>query len=317
MPNTFGRIVFIVAMCIGAIVSLVFIGLNSLLSASGLFVGFFFVVVYLFLGTYLFKISPMWPKAGWKWYVSCLLWGSGVSFFVVTLFGSSIGDLTEKLGWIEVSASFAGAYPEEIAKTLGTALILLQFNKLNRPWHGFVTGGIIGLGFETIENLLYGVIGATIDSDSDIAGTFDMWQLRFVAGPGLHVTMSAIAGLGVGYAMYLANISFAQRLGCVAAGFFTAFTAHFCWNVLWDKGHTFQLAWLVGVSLVLYPIFIYCWYQCNKLAKLEGGPLKTPQPITQLAQLPPKIIRINRSGETTIEGPKDEKGEPAEILAQT
>lgn len=314
MPNTFGRIVFIVAICFGTIAGVVLVGLNALLSVSGLFVGLFFAAIYLLVGTYLFKISPMWPKAGWKWYLSCLLWGSGVSLLVVTIFGSSIGDLTEKLGWIEVSASFGGAYPEEIAKTLGTALILLQFNKLNRPWHGFVTGGIIGLGFETIENLLYGVIGATIDSDSDFSGTLEMWQLRSVAGPGLHITMSALAGLGVGYAMYLANISFARRLAYLAAGFLAAFTLHFCWNILWDRGNTFQITWLAGVALVLYPTFIYCWYLCNKQAKLEGEPLTTPQPITRMSQLPRGVITINLSGTTDSD---NSPGEDTQVLAQT
>lgn len=175
---------------IGVPVLLYFMGTNFLISWVGALLGVGLGALYLVLVLWLFSRSPMWPGrdgAGWKWVAGSLLWGGGVSFALVMIGGLPIMALTERLGWKIVSASFGGAYPEEISKVLGVGVILFAFRGLNRPWHGLMTGALIGLGFEVTENIMYGAFGALLDPNTDLSGSLDVWGVRVFAGPGLHI----------------------------------------------------------------------------------------------------------------------------------
>lgn len=267
---------------IGVPVLLYFMGTNFLISWVGALLGVGLGALYLVLVLWLFSRSPMWPGrggAGWKWVAGSLLWGGGVSFALVMIGGLPIMALTERLGWKIVSASFGGAYPEEISKVLGVGVILFAFRGLNRPWHGLMTGALIGLGFEVTENIMYGAFGALLDPNTDLSGSLDVWGVRVFAGPGLHIVFSALAGWGLGLAVFVAGRSRAWRFGVAGWWLFVAFALHFAWNLLWPRE-----AWLIAnylvVSAVMYPLVIVVWVRAHRMAKADTSYAYSPAPVT-------------------------------------
>src|SRR5699024_2630771 len=82
-------------------------------------------------------------------------------------------------------------------------------------------------GFETVENVLYGASGAQLHPDSDWLGFWQSWGLRVLAGPGLHIMCTAIAGWGIGWALFAANESRLWRLRMVIGSWLVAVAIHF------------------------------------------------------------------------------------------
>ena len=216
----YGKTVLLVSMILGVIVSLFSIGMSAfLVDAPVSLINLAGFIAYLIVGTAIFRVSPMWPEElNWKWYLICLLWGGCASVGVVSVIGSPISTVLKRLNLMFFEAALGGAYPEEISKLLGVALILIVSQRFSRPWHGFVVGGMVGLGFEAFENIVYGSFGAMIDPNSDVDGALSVWGYRTVAGPGLHMCLTAISGLAIGYAIYLADIPMRKRLAYMFGG---------------------------------------------------------------------------------------------------
>ncbi|MCS4490387.1 PrsW family intramembrane metalloprotease [Corynebacterium sp. ES2794-CONJ1] len=269
------------------------VGLSAVLSPASIGLGLVLVSIYLIAFYFLISRSGFAPNAGFAWVFSSFAWGSAVCFGLATFVGTAVSEVTGKLGWDIVAASFGGAYPEEIAKTLGVILVMAAFTQLNRPWHGFATGIIVGLGFDTIENLLYGQMGGLIHPDSDIEGTLMMWGLRSIAGPGLHILFTGIAGYGIGLAMTSIGISFAQRLKYGATWFAIAFVLHFAWN-LQIPTEVILIGIYIIVGLIGYPLFIYLWLQCRKAARADRDQPQTP--ISSLSELN-ELVPLDHSRE--------------------
>ncbi len=263
--------------------------------------GFIFVVFYLVIVIGLLSRTPLWPDftsfrrdpSGEKrrgqgsttqWVAASLLWGALASFGLVMVFGLSVMDLTTKLGLDFFMASFAGAYPEEIAKSLGIALILLSFRQLNRPWHGLATGALVGLGFEVNENLLYGSTGALLDPNSDLDGVLMMWGYRTLAGPLIHTILSAFAGYGIALALFRARKTIAWRWGVAVAWIGLAFVLHFAWNLLWET-EVASIINIVVVSLVMYPLIVYLIWRSWREARADDTYAYAPGAITNSAEL--------------------------------
>lgn len=281
------RVSLVLCLILGAPVLLYFSGVNFLVSWVGASLGVLFSVLYVAFVLWLLRRSPMWPErggAGWRWVAASLLWGGGVSFLLVMLGGLPVLAITDRLGLRLISASLGGAYPEEIAKVLGVGVILFSFRALNRPWHGLVTGAVVGLGFEVVENAMYGSFGAILDPNTDVTGTLEMWGVRIFAGPGLHIVFSAVAGWGLGLAVFAAGRSTAWRLRTAAGWLFVAFALHFAWNLLYPEGWM-MIANYIVVSLVMYPVFIVVWIRAHRACRADRSYAFTPVPVTSVRQV--------------------------------
>ena len=281
------RVSLVLCLILGAPVLLDFSGVNFLVSWVGASLGVLFSVLYVAFVLWLLSRSPMWPErggAGWRWVAASLLWGGGVSFLLVMLGGLPVLAITDRLGLRLISASLGGAYPEEIAKVLGVGVILFSFRALNRPWHGLVTGAVVGLGFEVFENAMYGSFGAILDPNTDVTGTLEMWGVRIFAGPGLHIVFSAVAGWGLGLAVFAAGRSTAWRLRTAAGWLFVAFALHFAWNLLYPEGWM-MIANYIVVSLVMYPVFIVVWIRAHRACRADRSYAFTPLPVTSVRQV--------------------------------
>ena len=69
-------------------------------------------------------------------------------------------------------------------------------------------GGAVGIERREVD----AGFGALLDPNTDITGTLSMWGLRVFVGPGLHIIFSALAGWGLGQAVFTAGKSTAWRL---------------------------------------------------------------------------------------------------------
>lgn len=276
-------------MIVGLPSMLYFTASNFLVSGVAASLGLLFAVLYVALVLILLRLSPMWPRAGVLWVAACLVWGGGASFLLVMVSGLPLMTLMDKLGWETVAMSFGGAWPEEISKALGVAVILLSFRQLNRPWHGLVTGAVVGLGFETVENHLYGSIGAMLDPNSDLSGTLSIWLARILMGPALHIVFTALAGWGLGLAIFTARRSVSWRFGVGLAWLTVAFALHFAWNLMFEDNF-WLIAHYVIVAVVMYPLFIVVWLRAHRACRADRTYAFTPRPVTSVAQLPGGVV---------------------------
>lgn len=281
------RVSLVALMVVGTPVFLYFAGVNFLVSGVGGSLSTLFGALYVAFVLWLLSRSPMWPGragAGWRWVAASLMWGGGVSFLLVMLGGLPVLEITDRLGLRLISASLGGAYPEEIAKVLGVGVILFSFRALNRPWHGLMTGAVVGLGFEVTENAMYGAFGALLDPNTDLMGALEMWGVRVFFGPGLHIIFSALAGWGLGLALFTADRSRRWRLLTAGGWLLLAFALHFAWNLL-PSQVWLMVANYVIVALVMYPLFAWVWVRAHKACRADQSYVFTPAPVTSLAQL--------------------------------
>lgn len=188
-----------------------------------------------------------------------LLWGSTSGFIVaVATSASPAMELASKLDQAWLQASFAGALPEEPSKALGVWL-LLSMGRVwwTRPWHGLVAGALVGLGFELVENTLYALTFGVLDGSTDLNGALSVYLLRTVLGFGLHVMLSAMAGYGIGWAMFAGRHRGSWwRLGAVLLWGGIAVLFHGLWNAAWPMVSPVVvqvIAWIImaGTMVVL------------------------------------------------------------------
>ncbi|MFD5869076.1 PrsW family intramembrane metalloprotease [Corynebacterium sp. NPDC060344] len=213
---------------------------------------------------WLLSRSRLWRPAG-AWPLLPLAWGALASFVFIAVTGDAMTVIAGGIGWESAEGSLAGAWPEEVGKTLGIALILLALPRLwHRPWDGLLVGIFVGLGFELIETVQYGAAGALADANSDADGMLFMWFVRAVAGPGLHVFFSGVAGFGVGVALLHPRLTTPTRWLIGLGATFAAFVMHFLWNYAWPSEWG---AWPFGVMWFLWlAALIWCWISAKRLA---------------------------------------------------
>ncbi|PRQ10383.1 PrsW family intramembrane metalloprotease [Corynebacterium sp. 13CS0277] len=235
------QITAILAVVGGAVVVAFYMLAQVLLVPAAGMVSLAFVAVWVLV---IWLITRRFPGFRFRLALRALAWGAAGSMLLVAAGGDAWLKIANSLGIQWASMSFAGAYPEEIAKGAGVFMLLWLFGK--RPWEGLIYGMWVGLGFELLENYLYGISGAVYDANSDLHGVLWTWGLRSLLGPGLHVVLVGFVGYGLGQWLFGER----SRWWYVLVGFL----GHFVWNMqLGEPGQYFIVA---GVMLVLYPWFV-------------------------------------------------------------
>lgn len=279
---------FFIAVAVISVPFLLFmVGASGFMSPMSLVVGLPAALAYVALVVFGLSRMPLWPRMSRRstiwWVLACLMWGGGFALIPVMVVATSVMNSAEALGWKDAVNAFGGAYPEEPIKAFGVLLIVMMFAGLNRPWHGLVTGALVGLGFETTENLLYGSMLATIDPISDMRGALAGWGLRLVAGPFLHIIWTAIAGWGIGLALFTADRRIAWRLGAALGWLAVPFIAHFLWNYLGSDPVAIFTS--VLASLIQYPVIIWLIARAWKPARDDATYVHTPRALTSFREI--------------------------------
>ncbi len=124
---------------------------------------------------------------------------------------------------------------EELSKvTVAAILLLLCAPKLCRLSHALVVGMFVGLGFDLMEDLSYGLSAAINSLESDLAGAAESLAMRIATAVPSHWAFTGLsaAGLMLLLPSYEERAKWQpqRRVGAALALFFCAWLMHFFWN---------------------------------------------------------------------------------------
>jgi protease PrsW len=196
--------------------------------------------------------------------IFAFLWGAVVailiSFIVNTTFGLFFGD--------RATAIISAPIIEESAKGACLLILLFFFRKdFDGVVDGIVYGGVVALGFATVENILY--YGSSLNRGG-LGGLVGTFVVRGIFRPYGHVMYTCITGIGVGIARETHNM--ALKIVCPVAGYFVAVFLHSLWNTTSSVGNFGFL--LIAYALIQAPLFIALLSVSIYLVRREGRILK-------------------------------------------
>jgi protease PrsW len=180
--------------------------------------------------------EPIWLLAfafAWGAIVAVL-----ISFVGNTIFGIAAVVGTGAPGLADVmTAVIAAPLFEESSKGIGLLILLIFFRRyFDDILDGIVYGGVIALGFATVENVLYYGGGLNkayseygISSDAFLSFLL-LFTLRGILSPFAHVTFTAMTGIGCGISRESHNgfVKFVMPV----VGYIIAMVLHGLWNGL-------------------------------------------------------------------------------------
>ncbi len=183
-----------------------------------------------------------------------------VSFVINTTLGAVFGPA--------VAAVVSAPIFEEGSKGIGLLILLIFFRRyFDDILDGIVFGGVIALGFATVENVLY--YGQAI-GQAGLGGLIVLFFMRGVLSPFAHVTFTAMTGIGCGIARESHNMI--VRIIMPVIGYIAAVTLHAIWNGMAVLGGLD--GFLVGYLILEIPFFLifvgfafYIMYRQNKILK--------------------------------------------------
>jgi RsiW-degrading membrane proteinase PrsW (M82 family) len=169
--------------------------------------------------------EPLWLLA------TAFAWGAVVavfaSFVINTLFGTIAAVATQSLALGNIlGAVISAPIFEELTKGLGLVLLLIFFRRdFDDILDGIVFGGVVALGFATVENVLY--YGRGILQGGALGLAF-LFFLRGILSPFAHVTFTAMTGIGCGISRESHNTAVKFLMPIV--GYIGAVVLHMIWN---------------------------------------------------------------------------------------
>lgn len=210
------------------------------------------------------------PEPPWL-IASAFAWGAIVSvvfsFIVNTAVGAVVGEVTRS-GELAMIASAVISAPifEELSKGIGVVILLIFFRKeFDDILDGIVYGGVIGLGFATVENVLY--YGRGVNAGADML--LYLFIVRGIASPFIHVTFTAMTGIGCGIARESHN-TFVKILMPVL-GYIAAVALHMLWN---GTATFFGGGFWFAYGLLGIPFFLICIGFCAFIMRRQNKILR-------------------------------------------
>ena len=161
-----------------------------------------------------------------------------VSLFVNSAFGIVVAIGTGSPGLASImSAVISAPVVEEASKGVGLLVLLIFFRRyFDDILDGVVYGGVIALGFATVENVMYygeGLNRAYMEfglTSQALVSFLLLFTLRGIMSPFAHVTFTAMTGIGCGISRESHN-GFVRFIMPVL-GYIAAVVLHGIWNGL-------------------------------------------------------------------------------------
>lgn len=215
--------------------------------ALGAVLAFPAAAVYLAIPRLLDRYDP----EPWSALLGALAWGGIVACGLSAFINSSMANFGVSLGGAKMgdfAASIVSApLVEELCKGLG---VWGFFYFLRRQFDGVVDGVVyatfIGLGFATVENVIY-YAKAAHTGDDTLALTF---LLRGILSPWVHPLFTSMTGVGLGIARQ--DHRPIVRVGAPLAGFLVACGLHLIWNT----SATLVEGWVFMAVLPLWIVLV-------------------------------------------------------------
>jgi len=164
--------------------------------------------------------------------LTALMWGAAVATVVSMIFNDSFAAMAASVTGDYfvaqfLTASLSAPFIEELSKGLAVLFIFLLFrDEFDNVLDGVLYGALVGLGFATIENVVYYVdAGMRAGFGEMLALT---WVRGILGGIGTHAAFTAITGCGFGLVRVLRK-GFARWL-LVPLMWSIGMFAHFLWN---------------------------------------------------------------------------------------
>lgn len=223
-----GFTIFAIVFLALIVVAIVFLSVGIVPAVIAAVVAFVPAVLYLFPLMMLdrYDPEPLWILA------LAFAWGALVAVLVSVVANTVIG-VAVTLSVSQDAGELAGAIIsapifEEGSKGLGLILLLVFFRSyFDDILDGIVFGGVIALGFATVENVMY--YGSALGSGGLGAMIF-LFILRGILSPFAHVTFTAMTGIGCGISRE-SHRGFVKVVAPVV-GYFFAVMLHAIWNGL-------------------------------------------------------------------------------------
>jgi RsiW-degrading membrane proteinase PrsW (M82 family) len=237
------------------IISLTVYQLGPIVAIIATFVAFipacFYILPLIWLDRY--DPEPAWLLAcafGWGALVS-IVGTFAVSIMAMTFLNLSFGRIAAAIFDLPfISAPIV----EEGMKGLGLVFLLLFFRKhFDGIVDGIVYGGVIALGFATVENVLY--YGDNLAKFGALGLAFN-FVMRGILSPFAHVTFTAMTGIGCGLSRE--SYKWPVRISLPIVGYFAAVLLHGIWNFIASVFVAYYGIWgfLGGYAIVEFPFFI-------------------------------------------------------------
>ena len=215
------------------------------------FVAFIPAVIYVLPLIWLdrYDPEPLWLLA------LAFAWGALVAVVVSFIINTSIGYAAFRITGDPataqaISAVISAPIFEEASKGCGLLVLLIFFRRyFDDILDGIVFGGVIALGFATVENVLY--YGRAI-GEAGAVGVLFLFVLRGILSPFAHVTFTVMTGIGCGIARESHNT--AVKILMPMLGYAGAVTLHAIWNGMAVFGGLQGFA--VGYAALEFPFFV-------------------------------------------------------------
>ena len=189
-----------------------------------------------FLPAMLYVLPLMWldrydPEPLWLLALA-FAWGAIVSIFFSLIINTTLSEFATQ-NWSQGAGVFVGAVIsapifEESSKGIGLLILLVAFRRyFDDVLDGIVFGGVIALGFATVENVLY--YGENLIRGG-MAGLLLVFILRGILSPFAHVFFTSMTGIGCGIARET-HKTYLKILAPIA-GYLAAVGLHMLWNFL-------------------------------------------------------------------------------------
>jgi protease PrsW len=225
---------------------------------SGL-IAFATAVFYLRIFLWLDRFDPEPPRT----LAFAFAWGATIAVF----FSGIINDLSQSLIGDLLTGIVSAPIIEEGSKGLGVLLIALLFRKdFDSVVDGIVYGGVVALGFATMENIDYYGVSLAQGGASSLIATF---VIRGVLAPFSHVLFTSMTGIGCGIARETHSLR--VKVSATIIGILGAMLLHALWNALASFGGG---VFLTGYVLLQVPLFIGFILLIAHLVRREGRILR-------------------------------------------
>jgi protease PrsW len=198
-------------------------------------------------------------------------WGGLGAVYLAIPANNAIFSLAAKLGSPEFrdtwGAAIAGPTTEEFLKTTGIILlVLVARTQFLTPLSVVVTGAMVGLGFQIVENVVYSTNAAIAAvNDDQVTPVLSTLLVRgFLCGLWSHSVYSAIAGFGVAQFMFRRHETLALRVGRFLMFFALAWGLHATWNSpllspIQSMGGFGPVLYIVAKGLPVLLIGVWIW----------------------------------------------------------
>ncbi len=222
-----GVMIFLIVILLVPVFLIVGLSLGPIVAVVATIIAFVPAMIYIVPLIWLdrYDPEPLWLLA------LAFAWGAVVavfaSYIINTVFGTIAGLATGNFAIGQLlSAIISAPVFEEGTKGLGVLLLLIFFRRsFDDILDGIVFGGVIALGFATVENVLYYGRGILQGGAEGLALLF---LLRGILSPFAHVTFTAMIGIGCGISRESHNgfVKFAMPV----LGYILAVVLHAMWN---------------------------------------------------------------------------------------